>query len=188
MKNLSRAIISALALEGRSYSWLHSKSKKWIQRTSDDADIEIHLRGLCWRTSSDARTLLYNLRVPLVDKNVDLCLLGCDRNSVILSGKGKKDSSHGKPEFYIALGELKGGIDPAGADEHWKTANSALQRIRSAFSRKNLNPETFFVGAAIEKAMAEEIYSQLRARVMANAANLTNEAQVASLCRWLIHL
>ena len=23
------------------------------------------------------------------------------------------------------LGELKGGIDPAGADEHWKTGNAA---------------------------------------------------------------
>ena len=31
------------------------------------------------------------------------------------------------------FGELKGGIDPAGADEHWKTGNSALVRIRKAF-------------------------------------------------------
>ena len=36
---------------------------------------------------------------------------------------------------YMALGELKGGIDPAGADEHWKTARTALSRIHEAFAR-----------------------------------------------------
>ncbi len=29
-------------------------------------------------------------------------------------------------EKTLMLGELKGGIDPAGADEHWKTANTVL--------------------------------------------------------------
>ncbi len=92
------------------------------------------------------------------------------------------------PKKYLALGELKGGIDPAGADEHWKTANSALDRIRNAFSDNNSNPQTFFIGAAIENAMAQEIYQQLVKNTLSNGANLTNESQVVSLCNWLIKI
>lgn len=100
----------------------------------------------------------------------------------------KKASVHDNPEKYLALGELKGGIDPAGADEHWKTANSALQRIRTAFAKKSLTPHTFFIGAAIEKSMAEEIFHQLENQVMTNAANLTDEDQLISICQWLVQL
>ncbi len=91
-------------------------------------------------------------------------------------------------EKYIALGELKGGIDPAGADEHWKTANSALGRIKAGFRKKKLKPRTFFVGAAIEKAMAQEIFKQLRNGVLSNAANLTSDEQLVSICKWLLQL
>ncbi len=92
------------------------------------------------------------------------------------------------PSRYIALGELKGGIDPAGADEHWKTARTSLARIRKAFSTRKLSPYIFFVGAAIENSMAEEIWHQLEDRTLSNAANLTNADQVASLCGWLCSL
>ncbi|MDZ4383273.1 MAG: AvaI/BsoBI family type II restriction endonuclease [Thermodesulfovibrionia bacterium] len=47
------------------------------------------------------------------------------------------------PSLYIALGELKGGIDPAGADEHWKTARTSLIRIQKAFSKKGFSPDIF---------------------------------------------
>ena len=88
----------------------------------------------------------------------------------------------------MAVGELKGGIDPAGADEHWKTARTALERIREAFQQTGAAPATFFIGAAIERKMAEEIWRQLEAGVLDNAANLTNDTQVASLSRWLCTL
>ncbi|MFM6407785.1 MAG: AvaI/BsoBI family type II restriction endonuclease, partial [Microcystis sp.] len=68
------------------------------------------------------------------------------------------------PDLYIALGELKGGIDPAGADEHWKTARTALQRIDDAFRKISKHPYTFFIGAAIETKMAREIYRQLETK------------------------
>ncbi|KAF5029368.1 Type-2 restriction enzyme BsoBI [anaerobic digester metagenome] len=89
---------------------------------------------------------------------------------------------------YIALGELKGGIDPAGADEHWKTANSALNRIRTSFSKEKLTPQTFFIGAAIENSMASEIFKQLQTGSMTNAANLTNDEQLTEICNWVVHL
>ncbi len=49
-------------------------------------------------------------------------------------------------------------------------------------------PHIFFVGAAIEKAMAAEIYQQLTDQTLTNGANLTNNNQVVSLCEWLINI
>jgi hypothetical protein len=83
---------------------------------------------------------------------------------------------------------LKGGIDPAGADEHWKTARTALDRVREAFSKVGYSPHTFFVGAAVEKKMADEIWKQLKDGILSNAANLNEENQVASISRWLCNL
>jgi hypothetical protein len=51
-----------------------------------------------------------------------------------------------------------------------------------------LKPYTFFIGAAIEKKMASEIWEMLKQGVLANAANLTDEDQIASITRWLCNL
>ena len=97
-------------------------------------------------------------------------------------------SVYKNPASYIALGELKGGIGPAGADEHWKTARSALYRINTAFAAKAHQPYTFFIGAAIESKMASEIWESLKGGTLENAANLTDENQIASITRWLCSL
>jgi len=185
-RKFTRTLISTLGVHGKKYSWLHSKSKKWIESSDDDADIELHLKGLHWMTNDEDRTLIYNLTVPLVRKNVDFCLFKSEHDKMIFGNN--KDSCHYKHKSYLALGELKAGIDPAGADEHWKTANTALIRIRDAFTTKKLAPKTFFVGAAIEKSMAEEIYEQLLTGIIDNAANLTDEDQLVSICEWLARL
>lgn len=116
--------------------------------------------------------------MPLVKNNVNLCLF--DSNPNDLDIKNAKS--------YIALGELKGGIDPAGADEHWKTARTALERIRKSFLKAQLSPRTFFVGAAIEKKMADEIWNELQNNELSNAANLNEDNRVASLSHWLCNL
>ncbi|GAB4461310.1 MAG: hypothetical protein OHK0029_26460 [Armatimonadaceae bacterium] len=92
------------------------------------------------------------------------------------------------PAAFLACGELKGGIDPAGADEHWKTAATTLQRIRATFQTKDLSPSLFFAGAAIEKSMAEEIFQQLQSGELSYAANRTRENQMNALADWLIQL
>ena len=184
-RKFSRAMLSVLTNAGKKYSWLDSRSKKWVNGAKDeDADVEIHVKGLSWESNGKIRTLRYNLTVPMVKKNVDLCLFDCKPNEL----GNIRNSAHRDANKYIALGELKGGIDPAGADEHWKTANSALDRIRKSFSAKDLSPLTFFLGAAIEKSMADEIYKQLEAKTLTNAANLTEEKQLFSACNWLIQL
>jgi hypothetical protein len=180
-RKLTRSIISCLNLAGTKYWWTNKKKTTWTLGGSsvDDADIEISLAGLAWRNGNGHRTLIYNLTVPAVKNNIDMCLF---------------DSLHSQygadavknPKLYLALGELKGGIDPAGADEHWKTARTALERIHKGFA--GYTPATFFIGAAIEKKMAGEIWNALEDSTITNAANLTNEDQVSAISRWLCQL
>ena len=181
----TRTLISTCSVSGVDLEYLDPERKNWMP-LSTELDIERRLKGLHWLSHGNERTLMYNLTVPTVRKNVDFCLFNCSPDEIVFGRN--KDSAHHKPEKYLALGELKGGIDPAGADEHWKTANSALDRIRTAFSDRNCHPKTFFIGAAIETAMAQEIYQQLENRMLSNGANLTDETQVVSLCDWLIKI
>ncbi len=179
-RKLTRAIIATLSVAGISFQWLSSNSNAWIQGAGNDPDIELDVKGLSWSNNGQNRTVRYNLTVPFLRKNVDLCLFDCNCQELSVC--------YSNPALYIALGELKGGIDPAGADEHWKTARTSLSRIRDAFNGHELSPHLFFVGAAIENSMAEEIWSQLENNTLSNAANLTDANHVASLCRWLCNL
>ena len=180
-KKLTRAIIAYLKLAGYHCQWLHSETNTWAKLPEDDADVELSLRGLCWDTGKGPRTLLYNVTVPLFRNNVDLSLFNC-------SAEDLTREVIETPSAYIALGELKGGIDPAGADEHWKTARTSLNRIREAFSKRKLKPHTFFIGAAIETKMATEIWEMLKRGSLENAANLTDEDQVTSVSQWICTL
>jgi len=178
---LTRSIIAHLKLAGKSYRWLHVGNNAWADMPEDDADIELHLRGLSWQANRRMRTLVYNLTVPFFRNNVDLSLFNSAPENL-------DRRTFGNAIAYIALGELKGGIDPAGADEHWKTARTALDRIHKSFAKHKRKPHTFFIGAAIETKMAKEIWSLLSRRVIDNAANLTDERQIASISRWLCSL
>lgn len=178
-----RSLISVFNLLGINYKWKDNDTNTWLDKPNNDTDIEKRIKAIYWKKKQD-RLMILNINVPLVNKNVDLSILQGAVDE-LKTGKQSIIQQHGK---YIALGELKGGIDPAGADEHWKTANSALNRIRTSFEKKKLKPQTFFVGAAIENAMAIEIFKQLKSGAMKNAANLTNDKQLISICEWIINL
>lgn len=185
-RKLIRSIISALRVAGKSYELLHSETNVWVQMSENDAEIEIFVKGISWKKDSQSRTALFNLIVPIVGNNVDLCLF--NREQKDFSNKKIVKDILISPASYIALGELKGGIDPAGADEHWKTARTALNRIQESFKKVGHTPCLFFIGAAIEAKMATEIWNLLKKGVLSNAANLTEDNQIASLSRWLCSL
>ena len=93
------------------------------------------------------------------------------------------------PKYYLACGELKSGNDPAGGDEHWKTAWAAFDRIRNPSSiAKEFRPELFFIGRAIEAVMAANIFERLENGVFSFAANLSNPQQIEALAKWLTAL
>ena len=179
-----RSLLSVFNLSGINYQWKDDDTRTWHARLRDDTGIEKRIDGLYWSKNGNKRLLIMNITVPIVRKNVDLSIL----DGTVGELKRGKDSIIHNTDAYVALGELKGGIDPAGADEHWKTANSALERIRRSFAKKRKKPQTFFVGAAIENSMASEIFKQLESRTLNNAANLTNDEQLASICEWIANL
>ncbi|MBS0015962.1 MAG: type II site-specific deoxyribonuclease [Arthrospira sp. SH-MAG29] len=71
--------------------------------------------------------------------NVDLCLFNLDSTELVVN-----KSTEINVQSILALSELKGGIDPAGADEHWKTAQASLNRIRQALYQVGYSPDIFF--------------------------------------------
>lgn len=167
---------------GDDYEILLRENKSWHRNSRGIVSSE-DIKALRWSPSprsseEDFRTLVVDFTVKLVGKNVDACLFKGTRDKLT-------DTYYQNPINYISLGELKGGIDPAGADEHWKTGNTALQRIRNAFSKEGLTPFTFFVGAAIENAMAEEMWEQLHDGIMTNAANLTKANHMEAISLWI---
>ncbi|MDR2691495.1 MAG: type II restriction endonuclease [Dysgonamonadaceae bacterium] len=178
-----RTLLSNLSVSGTNYKWLNNKTKTWESKPTNDFSIEEQLKALSWKNpKGKSRILAFNLNIPIVKNNIDICLFNAD---IEFYSNGKIVNN---PEKILMLGELKGGIDPAGADEHWKTGNTALNRIRAAFAQNNLKLETSFIAAAIEKKMASEIFDQLQNKTLSNAANLTIEEQLVSYCDWLLKL
>jgi len=180
-----RALLSCLNVRGMEYRWMSNIGNGiWSEQTEDDHGIEKDLKALYWENKKkQKRILAFNITIPTVKKNVDICLFKCKDVDFDL---GKIVS---EPKNTIMLGELKAGIDPAGADEHWKTANTALTRIRSGFSSIGMKKlKTSFVGAAIASAMSKEIYKQLEEKVLTNAANLNNIEQLTDFCNWVLSL
>jgi hypothetical protein len=178
---LLRAMIATLNLKAQPFKYFDKRTEKWLTPQANEPELERYVYGLTWNVKDEPRTLLLNIKVPQVNKNVDLCLFQCSPFELFGAKRKQTLNDSGK---YLALGELKGGIDPAGADEHWKTARTALNRISTALER----PAIFFVGAAIAKAMSIEIWNSLENGQLANAANLTHDGQVASFAVWLVSL
>jgi type II restriction enzyme len=183
-KKFIRALMAILNLRKLSFKWRDRRSGEWVDGVEIDFDIESNANAFFWMVPKGSRVLILNSTNPIVNNNVDLSLLSCRSEDI----NSSKKSAHCFSDKYIALGELKGGIDLAGADEHWKTASAALNRIRNSFKKKKNYPYTFFIGAAIEKAMASEIFKQLKKGELTLAANLTNDEHLYSACNWLIDL
>ena len=111
----TRILMSTCSVSSVDFEYLDSESKNWGSPNTE-LEIERKLKGLHWVSRGNERTLIYNLTVPTLRKNVDFCLFDCSPNEIIFGRN--RNSAHHEPEKYLALGELKGGIDPAGADEH----------------------------------------------------------------------
>lgn len=182
-ERLIRAIFSSMSVRGIECDRICTDSKEWEKVDYSIVGVETNIKALHWENAYGERILIFNATIPTVKKNVDICLYSGKIEDYAKAGIVRHD------ERAIMFGELKGGIDPAGADEHWKTGNTALERIRTSFEKAGY-PEikTSFVGAAIERAMSEEIYNQLENDILTNASNLTNNNQLIEYCNWLIEL
>lgn len=180
-QKLIRTFISNLTLMGIDFLWTDVKSKEWY-KGNPTAPIEGDIKAMYWNYNGNDRILAFNLTIPLVGKNVDITLFDA---KPIDYNKGKIVRFN---DSFVMAGELKGGIDPAGADEHWKTGNTALNRIRKAFDTVEIPIKTAFIAAAIEDSMSKEIFNQLKSETLSYAANLTVDDQLVHFCDWAIKL
>jgi hypothetical protein len=185
-EKLTQNIISALTVRNYKFQYFDKATKKWVEGKNFNIDHSSLVKAIKWTDGKKSRLLYYDLTVPVVKKNIDIVLF----NSSNVNNKKPIDFKKfiTDPNNYLALGELKGGIDPAGADEHWKTANTALTRIRVAFKKHKKNVSTIFIGAAIEAAMASEIFKQCQTGELSNCANLTKPNQLSEICDWIVTL
>ena len=207
LRRFSQYIVSEFHISGRECHWLAGYDNRWKSLADLHDDSLDHVRAFAWNTDGSPRILAYNHFVGLIrtdeesdgtdeadkegrpatsDKNVDLCLLNWTPDEY--SARTQRLRIVKDAQRYIALGELKGGIDPAGADEHWKTASAHLVRIRRSFLGLQAQPYLFFIGNAIEASMASEIWGMLESGELNNAANMTDERQAVSLVAWLCSL
>lgn len=176
-----RQIVAQLKIANKSFKYFVSGEKTWTEAAKYKPEISEDIKAITWTSGNSVRTLLSNVNVDGLSKNVDVVLMGKALETV--SPKEMKYALSDSKDL-IMMGELKGGIDPAGGDEHWKTARGALERIRKAYKRVDI----LFICASIEKAMAREIYSMLQIGDLNCAANLTDENQLSAACEWIVKL
>lgn len=177
----SRTLLSQIRLSKLHFA-VHGKNGKWLEdKKADEFPVE-NIRAIRWRDRKYNRTLVYNLTVPGIGgrtKNVDIVIFNCQIEDITAANLKKLMTDS---RTLHLMGELKGGIDPAGGDEHWKTARGALERIREAYKKAYV----IFIAAAIEKAMSSEIFVQLQSGQLDYAANLTNVHQLNAICQWIV--
>lgn len=78
--------------------------------------------------------------------------------------------------------ELKGGADPAGSDEHWKTATQAFNRIIDAADRTNRPmPRLSFMATILVDRVAQEAALWLQQGKLVSVHNLTKIANDSDL-------
>lgn len=184
---LIRSILSLMDMKEIPFKILKKEDQqrnRWrLAKYQEMYDIVDSIKAVAWANDKGNRVVFFDTNIPLNEnKNVDINLY----NATTDDYEGGRIVN--KDESAIMFGELKGGIDPAGADEHWKTANTALGRIRNNFSARGIKVKTSFIGAAIVRGMATEIWEQLENETLNFAANLTVDKQMTNYCDWLINL
>lgn len=77
-------------------------------------------------------------------------------------------------QAYPWAAELKGGADPAGSDEHWKTASRAFDRIIEAANKTRRNPPRLsFIATILVDRVAREAVLRLQQGTLHSIHNLT---------------
>ncbi len=126
------------------------------------------------------KRIFFDKTPSFIKKSIDI---------IVVNGESAKHSSLNDPSDFLCCGELKGGIDPAGADEHWKTAKTALERIHTVFTDAKVEqPKLIFIGTAIEKSMSGEIFKLLEQEWLTGAANTNYDNQVEEIVDIILHI
>lgn len=117
---LTRKLLSVLSMHQIHFSILlkpNKPSNNWSEVVYEDAfSFADKICAIYWTENGHEKVLLFNATIPLVGNNVDICLY---KGTPTTFDSGQVVNNK---DLAIMFGELKGSIDPAGADEHWETA------------------------------------------------------------------
>ena len=86
----------------------------------------------------------FNVKLPAAGKNLDM----------VITDSVSKISKECVPEAVL---EIKSGIDPAGEDEHWSTARSKLQQVKTKLDSVKCGFAAMVVGAKTRTEVEEEV-------------------------------
>jgi hypothetical protein len=182
-------VITPLLLHLHRQGWLHSvvhtlkgpilsvderpSSRTWQDLVVDEqTDLEAELRSL-----EEQRVVYHEVRL----RNGNRLLL--NRQITWRDGEGNAyrigpdllSSSDGTDILWGS--ELKGGADPAGSDEHWKTATRAFDRILLACERTGRpQPPLSFIATILVERVAREAAEWIAQGKLTSVYNLTQIA------------
>jgi hypothetical protein len=120
---------------------------------------------------ANGNRLLLNRQITWLDENGQELKIGPD-----LISTDDTEFVQDMPLFWA--GELKGGADPAGSDEHWKTATQALNRILLACEKTGREqPPLSFMATILVDRVAREAQEWLDQGKLTSVYNLTQIAE-----------
>jgi len=105
------------------------------------------------KCSNPPRTLHWNVKIP-GQRNFDLVI--------------------SKSTTLISVLEIKSGIDPAGADEHWSTASSKLLKLHQAMPSLKCG----FAGAVIVDSTRREIAEGIKRKELVCGININSDIEI----------
>ena len=110
--------------------------------------------------------LLLNRQIEWIDREGQSHKIGPDLSAFL-------------PDYTLTWGgELKGGADPAGSDEHWKTATRAFDRILDATEKTGRpKPKLSFIATILVDRVAREAALWIREGKLTSVYNLTQIAE-----------
>jgi len=120
---------------------------------------------------ANGNRLLLNRQITWLDKDGQELKIGPDLIST-------DDTEFVQDMPLLWAGELKGGADPAGSDEHWKTATQAFNRILLACEKTGREqPPLSFMATILVDRVAHEAQEWLDQGKLTSVYNLTQIAE-----------
>ncbi len=151
---------------------LHSRASQELI-VDEQTDLEVALRHL-----EEQRVVYREVRLRNGNRlllNRQITWYGADGEAYRI---GPDLLSSGDGADILWGGELKGGADPAGSDEHWKTATRTFERILLACERTGRpKPPLSFIATILVERVAREAADWLKEGKLVSVYNLTQIAE-----------
>ncbi len=168
-----------------------------------------YIKGISWNIDGNARTILFNFKIPSVKRNIDFVLFESSHKNICLkSPSGSKfvavrdmfsddyreridicTTSHLDAKNCLLIGEIKNVIAPHKAFLFWRESYSPLLKDKKSIEGEiGKEVHSAFVSSVMHKDMILAIYEELESGSLSYAVNLSKDDNVEKFCNWLISI